>query len=144
MFDLIPFKKNNKLVEDTNNIMDTLFDDNFFKMSSTILNRFKVDVKETEKEYIIEAELPGYNKEDIELIYKDNYLTISAKKDTKEENKKENYIRQERYTGETKRSFYIDNILEDKIDAEFKNGILKVVLPFIDKEKTTKKNIEIK
>ena len=92
---------------------------------------FKVDVKDKEKSYELTAELPGVKKEDISLHYQDSYLTISAKKDESKEEKDDegNYIRRERSVGTFSRSFYINDIDNAAIKAEFKDGVLKVDLP---------------
>ena len=70
-------------------------------------------------------------KEDIKLNYENSYLTIAAEKNEEKDEKddKGNYIRRERSTGSVSRSFYIDNIDETKVKAEFKDGILKVSMP---------------
>ena len=75
------------------------------------------------------AELAGVKKENISLNYNNGYLTISAQKDEETSEEKENYVRRERHVGSMSRSFYIDDIDETKISAEFKDGVLKVDLP---------------
>ncbi|WML33143.1 Hsp20 family protein [Clostridium sp. OS1-26] len=81
-------------------------------------NSFRVDLKETENEYMVEADLPGINKEAIDVEYENNYLTISAKREETIENKdNNNYVRRERSYGEFKRRFYIDNVDKEKIDV---------------------------
>ncbi|NLL29659.1 MAG: Hsp20/alpha crystallin family protein [Clostridiales bacterium] len=119
MFGLIPY------TFDEFRRIDSLFNDVFEKRPSAI----KVDIKETEKEYLLEAELPGFKKENITLEYKDNYLTLSAKKEEIIDNSKGNYIRKERSCGKVSRTFYIENLDKDNIKARYKNGILQVILP---------------
>ena len=68
-------------------------------------------------------------KEDINIEYNQNYLTISAKKNDEKEEKKENYIRKERSYGEVSRSFYVGNVDKEQIKAKFENGVLEVTLP---------------
>lgn len=104
---------------------------------------FRVDLKENEENYIIEADLPGVKKESIDIDFENNYLVISAKREDALEEKKENFVRRERYYGEFKRSFYIDNVDEDKISATFKDGVLKIVLPKLNKGNDKKKKINI-
>ncbi len=122
MFSLIPFRMN---------ALDRTFWDDFFgeDLIPAKFGSFKTDITENDKEYIIEADLPGFNKEAIGLEMVDNRLTISAKKDDVVEENNDNYIRKERYMGEASRSFVIDNVKEEEIKAEFKDGVLKVVLP---------------
>ena len=110
---------------------------------NNLQGNFKVDLKETDEDYLVEADLPGVKKEDITVKFQNNYLTISAKRDSSIENKKENFVRQERYYGEFNRSFYINNIDENNIDASFKDGVLKINLPKLDKENSNEKRIDI-
>lgn len=90
---------------------------------------FRTDIKETDQEYIVEAEMPGVNKEQITVEFKDQTLTISAQhlSETNEEN--QNYIRRERRSGSMSRSFYVENVDADTIKASYTDGILKVILP---------------
>ena len=101
---------------------------------------FKTDIKETPEEYVLHAELPGVKKEDINIDYDNNYLTISATKNTDSKEKKENYLRRERSYGSVSRGFYLNNVNKDLIKAKFDNGVLNVHLPKKEKfEKDTNK-----
>lgn len=115
-----------------------LFDDSIFNNS----NIMKSDIYEKDNNYVMEMDIPGFNKEDINIDFDDGYLTISA---TKEENKEENnnYIKKERYYGEYKRSFYIGNIDESNIKANYNNGTLNITFPKDEIKKDTKKQITI-
>jgi HSP20 family protein len=148
MFDMVPFRRNNnsmaKRGDYFNQLFDNFFDDDFFAPVNYLSNSFRVDLKETDDEYMIEADLPGINKDAIDISYENNYITISAKRDDSVEDKKDNFVRRERRYGEFKRSFYIDNVNENNITAEFKDGVLKVSLPKIDKTKTNGRKINIK
>lgn len=147
MFDIVPWRKSNSIQnrgDEFQNMVNSFFNDDFFNSVSVIKNNFSVDLKEDDNNYIIEADLPGVNKKDIDISYKNGYLNISAKRESNLEEKKDNYVRQERSYGEFKRSFYIDNIAEDKIDASFDNGVLKINLPKLNKEINETKKIEIK
>lgn len=122
--------------------LDDIFDD---FISSKREQNMKCDIYEKNGSYHIEMDIPGFSKEDIKLEAKDGYLTISAEKnnETNEEDNDKNYIRRERVYGKYERSFYLGDLDQDKIDAEFKNGILKITVPkkeVID----DKKIIEIK
>lgn len=147
MFEMIPFRKNNNL-SSRGDLFDEMFNNFFsdnFLPSSYNMNSFKVDVKETDDSYMVEADLPGMKKENIALDYDNNYLTISAKREDNVENKDKdnNYVRRERRYGEFKRTFFIDNINESGIDASFKDGVLNVTLPKLNKGMDTKKRIDI-
>ena len=142
MFDMVPFRRNNGVTR-TGSAFDDLFNnflgDNFFSPSMMATNGFKVDLKEDENVYTLEADLPGVKKDDIALDYENNYLTISAKRDETIEKKEDNYVRRERRYGQFKRSFYVDNVNESAVDASFTDGVLKVTLPKKDKGNENKK-----
>lgn len=122
MFSLVPFRMN---------AVDRSFWDDFFgeDLLPVKFGSFKTDITENDKEYVIEADLPGFAKEAIQLEMTDNRLTISAKKDDAVEENKDNYIRKERYVGEVSRTFIVDDVKEEDIKAEFKDGVVKVILP---------------
>lgn len=146
MFNVVPFRKNNAMTKKGFGLDDFFSDflrDDFFSPTFVGGNSFKVDLKEDDNNYTIDADLPGIKKEDISLEYDNNYLTISAKRDETVENKDDDFVRRERTYGEFKRSFYIDNVDENTVDASFTDGVLKVTLP--KKEKgIQRKLIDIK
>ncbi len=126
-------------------LFDDIFGDSFFKKENNKLMR--TDIRETEEGYIIDVDLPGYNKEDIKIDVTDGYLTINAKmnQENNDENKG-NYVRRERFYGECSRSFYVGETVEaEDIKAAFRNGILSLEIPKIDESKKLpeKKYIEI-
>ena len=95
-------------------------------------NLMKTDVRETDSSYELAIDLPGFKKEDIQAQLKNGYLTISASKglDKDETDKEGRYIRQERYTGQCCRTFYVgDGISQEEIRATFEDGILKLSVP---------------
>ena len=95
-------------------------------------NVMKTDIKELEGGYELEIDLPGFTKEEVTAELKDGYLTISAAKGLdKDEQEKETgkYIRRERYAGACQRSFYVEDVTEQDIKAEFKHGMLKLFVP---------------
>lgn len=121
--------------------LDQLFED-FFEGPSYV--PMKVDILDQEKAYVVEAELPGFAKEDIQVELKDDYLTIRVeKKDSKEENGK-NYLRRERSQVSYQRSFYIENIEAEGIEASFDQGILTLTLPKKEVVVNAAKRIDIK
>ena len=144
MFELQPFRKGHLSKKDFFiNFFDNIFDEDF-SPAGVFGSSFKVDVRETDKNFTVDADLPGFKKEDVNVSYKDNYLTIKAKREEEVKEEKENYIRQERSTGEVMRRFYVEDVDEDAIDAEFKDGVLKIVLPKKEKVIAEKKVISIK
>ena len=95
-------------------------------------NLMKTDVKETEKGYEVDMDLPGFKKDEIQMELNDGVLTISAAKglDKDEEDKKGNYIRKERYAGAMSRSFYVgDALTQEDIKAKYESGILRLSIP---------------
>ena len=139
-----------------NNDFDWLnnwFDDNFFNtpvMAQTTTTAPAVNVKEDNKQYVIEVAVPGLKKEQVNMsIDKDGYLTLSIenKNEQKDENKKEHYLRREfSYTSYRQSYALPDNVNADKIEANVADGVLKVVLPKVEKkeEKEDVKHIEVK
>ena len=107
----------------------------------------KTDVKETEEGYVVDVDLPGFKKEEINLTLENGCLTISTQKgiENKEEDKQGRVLRQERYTGTMSRSFYVgENLTEEDIKAKYENGVLSLEIPKKDPAKVnTKKQILI-
>ena len=110
-------------------------------------NLMRTDIRETDTSYELDVDLPGFKKEDIKAQVENGYLTISAAKgvEKKEDDKKGQYIRQERSSGACSRSFYVgDNVTEQDITAKFEDGILKLSIPKKDQQQVeTKKYIAI-
>ena len=121
-------------------LLDDMFGGVFFNEGESKL--MKTDIKEKKDEYVIDIDLPGYEKEGIKLNIQDGYLTVHAtvNKEEKDEEKGK-FVRKERYSGSCSRSFYVgDNITENEIKAKFKNGTLTIIVP----KKEEKKEIENK
>ncbi len=109
------------------NFWNDFFSPTFFSTNSSVM---KTDIRETEKEYLLDVELPGFNKEDVRISLDDGYLTIETKKNEEKENTEDrNYIRKERYSVNASRSWYVGNIDQTLIKANFNNGILTVSVP---------------
>ena len=120
------------------------FEDSFFR--SPAVAGCRTDIREEGDKYVLESELPGFDKEDIHLDLDGDYLTISAQhSDQKEESDKEGkYLRRERSTSSYRRSFNIAACDSDGIDAEYKNGILTVSLPKRKEQEPAAKRLEIR
>jgi HSP20 family protein len=95
------------------------------------VNKMKTDVIEHDKDFIVKAELPGFKKDDIDLDYRDDTLSIHAVHDLKKEMKDDQgkLVRQERTSSDVSRSFYLPNVTADQISAKYDGGILAVTLP---------------
>lgn len=92
----------------------------------------KTDVQETDDSFQVDIDLPGFQKEDIQVHLEDGYLQVAANKSVEKEEKNEKgvYLRQERYTGSMARSFYVgETLTPEDIQAKYENGILTLTLP---------------
>ena len=118
----------------------------FGNSNESKLAAFSTDIKDKGDHYELEADLPGVEKDDIKIDLTDNVLTISAERHSEyeENDKKHNYVRCERSYGSYQRSFDTTGIDTDHIEAEFKNGVLKLELPKIKETKPETKRLEIK
>ena len=105
-------------------------------------NFMNTDIIEKENNYILKLEIPGINKEDITIDYENENLNIKIIKHD-ENNENENYLKKEIYYGEYSRKFYVGNINEDEIEANYDNGILTIIIPK-EAKVDNKKRIEIK
>jgi HSP20 family protein len=104
-----------------------------------------MDVKETDKEILVETELPGLGEKDISLTVQNGVLTIQGEKKLDYDEEKENYHVMERRYGSFQRSLRLPDTVDDtKIDARFDNGVLKVTLPKRPELTREQRKIEIK
>ncbi|MDO4279990.1 MAG: Hsp20/alpha crystallin family protein [Peptococcaceae bacterium] len=95
----------------------------------------KTDVRETDNTYELTVDLPGFDKNDINIDLKNETLTITAthNEDKSEKNDEGKFIRQERYTGSYSRGFYVGDVKPEDIGAKYENGTLKLSIPKADK-----------
>lgn len=135
---LIKRKKDNylpvySLKDQVDSLFNSFFDDFPLRASNSVFDNIyvpRVNVSETKTEYHVDAELPGIGKEDVQVKYSDNLLTISAQRKEEKEDKDKNYHRVESFYGTFQRSVKIpSNVQKDNIEAEFKDGVLKIKLP---------------
>jgi len=104
-----------------------------------------VDVVEHDDSFVIEAELPGMNKDDIKISVTNDVLTIRGEKKIEKEDKKKNYHRTERSYGSFSRTFALPgNVKAEKVDAEFNNGILTVTVPKSEEAKPKQIDVKVK
>ncbi len=105
----------------------------------------RVDVTEDNDNLYVSAELPGVDKKEVKVSVVGDVLTISGEKKTEQRDEKKNYYRIERSYGSFSRSFALPaEISVDKINAEFKDGVLHVTLPKTEEAKIVEKQIEVK
>ncbi len=104
----------------------------------------RTDIVDAEDKYILEAELPGFEKDEINLDINGDLLVITAEHKTEVNAEEVKYIRRERSNGSYKRSFDISDVDAEGIDAEYKNGILAVTLPKKKPAEPLSKSVNIK
>ena len=103
-----------------------------------------VDISEDDKEYLIKADLPEVKKEDVKITVQDGVLAISGERKYEKEEKGKKYHRVERAFGRFERSFSVpEDAEEDKVSAEYKDGVLKVHLPKSAKSKPKSREIKV-
>ena len=123
---MIPYTNRN-----SSSLMD-LFDEferSVFGENGRRLPAFSTDIRDEGDHYLLEAELPGFRKEDIDLDVKDGFLTISASRQESGETKQGGYLCRERRSGSFSRSFNLEGIQEEGITASYNNGVLELILP---------------
>ncbi len=126
------------------NEFDRLFD-TFFHNLEEEETAFSpaVDIEEHEKEFVINAELPGMKKEDIKINVKDNVLSISGEKTQEHKTEDKNYHRTERVFGAFQRTFRLPEYADqENVSAEYHEGILQVTIPKL--KESLAKQVEIK
>ncbi len=106
-------------------------------------DKMKCDIYEKDDKYFIELDVPGYNKKDIKIECNNGNITIRAEHEKKEEENKKYLHRERKIYGKIERTFHLEDIDEDAINAEFNDGILKLEIPK-KAEEENKKYIEIK
>ena len=146
MFELIPFDRRNHSVSAFDPFR--AFDDmerSFFRDVPSVAS-FRTDVTDTGDAYKLEAELPGFKKEDIKIDVEDDCLTISAERKVDEDKKdeKNNFVKRERYYGSYSRSFDVSGINIDGIEASYTDGVLPLTMPKKAAEVPASRRLEIK
>lgn len=124
----------------------SFFDNNDWFENFNVSQTMKTDIRETDDAYILEAEVPGFEKDKINIDYHNNVLTISGKEEREsgEQDKESgNYIRRERSVQSFNRQFLIQDIKADEIKAEYKDGLLTINLPKENPEEQKARKIEI-
>jgi len=144
---LTPFRRNSlnpfRLMDEIEKRFFDL-DRNFFDFDLVPATGFRTDIKDNGDSYLLEAELPGFDKKDIKIEANDHYLTISAERKSSSEEKNDKYVRMERTYGAFRRSFDVSDVKIDDIKAEYENGILKLTLPKKEEVLPKSRTIEIK
>lgn len=121
------------------------FFDQAFDSFFTPMTQPNVDIEENDHSYVVTMDIPGMDKEDINVTYNNNLLTIEAQQDHQTESKDltTNYIRRERVCSSFKRQFVIENVNLKGIKCKYKNGVLNIYLPKNDQVLVENHRIEI-
>ena len=114
---------------------EDFFDDLFPAERPLKNNELKCDIYEKDGKYHLEMDVPGFKKENLNIECDNGYLVITASKENKEHDESKNYIRKERSYSKYQRSFYVGDIDTNEIKANFKEGILHVIVPTAEKKK---------
>jgi HSP20 family protein len=140
---LIKFKKDNDLFS---NAFGSLFNSPFYTSRDTTSNFApKVRISEDKDNFMLKLEIPGITKDDIKINIEDDVLSISGTKKQEKKTEETNLLMNELYYGEFSRSFNISKDIDtNKIEAEFKDGVLNVTLPKVEEAKQVKKEISVK
>ena len=135
MAGLVPFNRRKELTtagfEDFRNMLDDFFSDSWpFSMRRNLsADTFKIDVQDNKNDYVVEAELPGVRKEDINITLDEGRLTIAVVKDEKVEENEKNYIHRERRYSSMSRSIILGDADNSGVKAKLDEGVLHVSVP---------------
>ena len=139
---LVKWVPRNTIINDFDSMLDGIFNDGWNR-SIISSNNPSVDIIENENEFELTADLPGLDKKDVNLSIQEGVLKLTADQKTKNDSKDAYWLR-ERYSKTYDRSFTLpNNVVEEKINASFKNGSLKVILPKEEVVKPIVKKIKI-
>ena len=141
MFELIPFDRRMHRLSnyDPFREMDELFN----STTRAVNTAFNTDVIDNGDSFELDAELPGFKKEDIHLSIENDCLTISAERKLNKDEKLPNFVKRERFYGSCSRSFDLTGIDVDKISAAYVDGVLKLTLPKESEEVPVSRSIQI-
>ena len=143
MFELVPYTRKRNVT--FYNPFDELEDMQRRFFGETAVRDFKTDIRDEGEHYLLEADLPGFKKEDISVNIEGDTLTIHAERteSTEEKDSKGNYIKRERSYGSFSRSFDMTGIRVEDIAAVYENGVLKLTMPKKQETLPTSRKLEI-
>lgn len=134
MAGLVPFNRKksdlmNVGIDDFYTMLDDFFTEGWPFRRTFATNSFKLDIQEDEKNYFVAAEMPGVNKEDINITMNEGTLQISVTRDENIENEEKNYLHRERRFSSMQRSIYLADADSGAMKAKLENGILSLAVP---------------
>lgn len=130
MFSIIPY--NNRIAHRDNTGYMNPFNDDFFRAffgNAASPASFNVDVEDKGDHYLLKADLPGVEKDNLKITIDDGVMTIDARTDTATDENRGNYVYHERRCGSMRRAFNLDGVSEEDITAQYKDGVLTMNLP---------------
>ena len=136
MAGLVPYNRKNRALTDRGfgdfrdfyNMVDDFFNDSWPSKRS-LRDSFKIDVQENDEEYLIEAELPGVDKDEVSIDIDEGRMTISVKREENKDEENKNYLHKERRFSSMSRSLYLDDAKSEGIKAKLENGVLNIKVP---------------
>ena len=144
MFELIPFGGRRVSVYDPVRAFDEMERSIFSNDRNSVVSAFRTDVVDTGDAYKLDAELPGFNKDDIKIDVENDVLTISAERKLENDENKHNFVKRERFYGSYSRSFDVSGIEVDRIEAAYNDGVLTLTMPKKVETAPASRRLEIK
>lgn len=143
MTSMIPFNRVNKRIvpfeiNNINSVLDDFFSDMWSPKLDYSTDTFKMDVQDMEESFVIEAEMPGIQKDEINLEMEENTLRIEVKREELKEENEKNYVHKERKFTSMSRKIYLRDVKEDEIDAKLENGVLTITVPKVERAEKVK------
>ena len=133
MLNLTPYRKHNNEAAMYNPFRELEdFERSIFAPDT--LASFRTDIEDEGDKLVLSADLPGFDKDNVQAHLEDGYLTVTANKSSEQDEKNEKdqkgrYIRQERYSGSCSRSFYVGDIRPDEVKCSYESGVLRIRIP---------------
>ncbi len=144
MFELIPFDRTIRHMTNFDPFRELDNMERSFFGNGSVISAFRTDVSDTGDAFKLEAELPGFSKDDIKIDIENDCLTISAERKFDDEDKKKNFVKRERFYGSYSRSFDVTGIDTDAIEASYNDGVLTLTMPKKKAEVPASRRLEIK
>ena len=143
MFELIPFDRTIRHMTNFDPFRELDNMERSFFGNGSVVSAFRTDVSDTGDAFKLEAELPGFSKDDIKIDIENDCLTISAERKFDDEDKKKNFVKRERFYGSYSRSFDVTGIDTDAIEASYNDGVLTLTMPKKKAEVPASRRLEI-
>jgi len=141
---LVKWNPNRSLITDFDRMLEGIFNDGWNASPTVRKNSLAVDIAENEKEFILTADFPGFDKKDVNLKVEEAVLTLSANRESDKDSTDGSFRIRERNSGSLSRSFTLpENVLAENINAKFKNGSLAVSIPKAEEIKPEVHQIKI-